>query len=173
MSAIETLEPVARTAIATPLAMKPRAWLAAEHARERLTFRLGCEEYGIGILTVQEIRCYEEKGVVDLRGVIVPILDLRIKHGLEHANYDSMMVTVILNVGARELEAVVDSVSDVVDLGAEQVKPALEIDGSVNAGFIAGIGVLEHGDVRRMLILVDIEQLMSSAAMALVHAAVH
>ena len=85
-----------------------------------------------------------------------------------YVNYDSLTVTVILNVGGRVVGAVVDSVSDVVNLDRDQIKPAPEFNAAVNAGFITGIGVLEHGTERRMLILVDIEKLMSGAETDLV-----
>jgi len=173
MSATEILERVGQICSASPLAVKPGAPVA-QQAREYLTFRLGGEEYGIDILIVQEIRGYEAptrianapsyvKGVVNLRGVIVPIFDLRVKLGLERVNYDSSTVTVILSVGGRVVGAVVDSVSDVVNLEREQIKPAPQFNAAVNAGFITGIGVLEHGEQRRMLILVDIDRLMPSA----------
>ena len=100
-------------------------------AREFLTFRLGAESYGIEILKVQEIRGYEKpttianapafiKGVINLRGVIVPILDLRIKFQLGEAKYDEFTVVIILNVAGRMVGVVVDAVSDVVALSARK-----------------------------------------------------
>ncbi len=177
MSAIENIEPAARAA-GIDLGAAP-GLVAAPQARECLTFRLGHEEYGIDILKVQEIRSYEQptriasapsfvKGVVDLRGVIVPIIDLRLKFGLDHAPYDGATVTVILNVAQRVIGAVVDSVSDVVELKQEQIKPAPEFNGAVDACFINGIASLSQAERLRMLILVDIEKLMSSADMGLV-----
>jgi purine-binding chemotaxis protein CheW len=145
---------------------------------EYLTFRLGAEEYGIDILRVQEIRSYEQptrianapafiKGVVNLRGVIVPVIDLRLKLGCARADYDSFTVVIVLNVRCRVVGAVVDSVSDVLELGGAQIKPAPELNASVDPGFITGIGAVKTGDVERMLILMDIEALMSSADMGL------
>lgn len=142
---------------------------------EFLTFRLGGEEYGIDILRVQEIRSYEQptrianapsfiKGVVNLRGVIVPIVDLRLKLGCDTANYDSFTVVIVLNVKGRVVGAVVDSVSDVLQLTKEAVKAAPELSSSVDTSFITGIGNV--GD--RMLILIDIESFMSSADMGLI-----
>ena len=142
---------------------------AAVHAGgEFLTFRLGAEEYGIDILRVQEIRSYEQptrianspafiKGVVNLRGVIVPIIDLRLKLGCESAEYNAFTVVIVLNVRGRVVGAVVDSVSDVLELEAQHVKPAPEVSTGAEARFITGIGSV--GD--RMLILTDIEALMS------------
>jgi purine-binding chemotaxis protein CheW len=146
---------------------------------EYLTFRLGAEEYGIDILKVQEIRSYEQptrianvpsfiKGVVNLRGVIVPIVDLRLKLSCETADYNSFTVVIVLNVRGRVVGAVVDSVSDVLEMGPDHIKPAPELSGGIDSSFITGIGSV--GD--RMLILMDIEGLMSSAEMGLVNAAV-
>ncbi|MGZ9043697.1 MAG: chemotaxis protein CheW, partial [Telluria sp.] len=102
---------------------------------EFLAFTLGSEEYGIDILKVQEIRGYEAvtrianapefiKGVINLRGVIVPILDLRVKFRLSQADYDEFTVVIILNVAGRVVGMVVDSVSDVITLSPEQIRPA-------------------------------------------------
>ena len=144
---------------------------------EFLTFRLGAEEYGIDILRVQEIRSYEQptrianapafiKGVVNLRGVIVPIVDLRLKLGCATADYNSFTVVIVLNVKGRVVGAVVDSVSDVLELAGDAVKPAPEMNSAVDVSFITGIGNVAD----RMLILMDIEALMSSADMGLIEA---
>jgi len=151
---------------------------------EFLTFRLGDEEYGIDILRVQEIRSYEQptrianapafiKGVVNLRGVIVPIVDLRMKLGCETAEYNAFTVVIVLNVKGRVLGAVVDSVSDVLELHAKDIKPAPEMSSAIDAGFITGIGTVKNGSgddaSERMLILMDIEALMASADMGLIN----
>ena len=146
---------------------------------EFLTFRLGAEEYGIDILRVQEIRSYEQptrianapefiKGVVNLRGVIVPIIDLRLKLGCESAEYNTFTVVIVLNVKGRVVGAVVDSVSDVLELSRDTIKPAPEMSSAVDAGFITGIGAVKNSDAERMLILMDIESLMASAEMGLI-----
>ena len=152
---------------------------------EFLTFRLGDEEYGIDILRVQEIRSYEQptrianapafiKGVVNLRGVIVPIIDLRVKLGCETVEYNGFTVVVVLNVRGRVVGAVVDSVSDVLQLGSDSIKPAPELSSSVDSAYITGIGTIKTGQgddkSERMLILMDIEALMSSADMGLIEA---
>ena len=147
--------------------------------KEYLSFRLGEEEYGIDILRVQEIRSYEAptrianaphfvKGVVNLRGVIVPIIDLRLKLACESAEYTDFTVVIVLYVRGRVIGAVVDSVSDVLELGADNIKPAPRLHTSVDAGYITGMGCVTSGEVERMLILVDIEALMSSAEMGLI-----
>lgn len=141
---------------------------------EFLAFTLGNEEYGIDILKVQEIRGYETvtrianapeflKGVINLRGIIVPIVDMRIKFNLGAPTYDQLTVVIILNLGGRVVGMVVDSVSDVMTLLPEQVRPAPEMDTTFNNDFLIGLGTLEE----RMLILVDIEKLMSSPEMGL------
>jgi len=149
---------------------------AGRSGGEYLTFRLDGEEYGIDILRVQEIRSYEPptrianapafiKGVVNLRGVIVPIIDLRLKLGCKTAEYNTFTVVVVLNVRGRVVGAVVDSVSDVLELHQEHIKPAPMLNCGVDSSFITGIGSIKE----RMLILMDIEGLMSSADMGLVN----
>ena len=140
-------------------------------------FKVGREEYGIDILKVQEIRSYEQptrianappfiKGVVNLRGVIVPIVDLRLKLGCESAEYNSFTVAIVLNVKGRVVGMVVDSVSDVLALDAASIKPAPDLSSGMDAAFITGIGSVAD----RMLILMDIEGLMSSPEMGLINA---
>lgn len=142
---------------------------------EFLAFTLGQEEYGIDILKVQEIRGYETvtrianapafiKGVVNLRGVIVPIIDMRIKFNLADPTYDQFTVVIILNVGGRVVGMVVDGVSDVISLTPEQIRPSPDFSSDLDTGYIFGIGTLNE----RMLILVDIEKLMSSRDMGLI-----
>src|SRR5262245_53933128 len=124
-----------RTAVRAAPADSPAPLEHGPHGGEFLTFRLGAEEYGIDILRVQEIRSYEAptrianapafiKGVVNLRGVIVPIVDLRLKLGCESAEYNHFTVVIVLNVRGRVVGAVVDSVSDVLELNGEQIRPA-------------------------------------------------
>ncbi len=157
--------------------------LAAERAGEYLTFRLGSEEYGIDILRVQEIRSYEQptrlahspdfiKGVIDLRGRIVPFLDLRLKLQCPEANYTDFTVVIILDIGSTVIGAVVDAVADVVSLAPELIKPAPQFEkrpGNVDPAFITGIASL--GD--RMLIVMDIEALLSSDEIGLVTKVAH
>lgn len=143
--------------------------------REYLTFRLDQEEYGIDILKVQEIRGYETptrianaasfiKGVVNLRGTIVPIVDMRLKFKCAQAEYNSFTVVVILNLHNRIVGIVVDSVSDVMELPIESIKAAPDVDSAVDTTCIMGLGSV--GD--RMLILLDIEKLMSGVDMGLI-----
>jgi purine-binding chemotaxis protein CheW len=143
---------------------------------EFLTFRLGEEEYGIDILKVQEIRSYEQptriantppfiKGVVNLRGVIVPIVDLRLKLGCASAEYNAFTVAIVLNVKGRVVGVVVDSVSDVLALDKDSIKAAPEMSSAVDTSYITGIGSVAD----RMLILMDIEGLMSSEEMGLIN----
>ena len=146
---------------------------------EVLTFRLGEEEYGINILCVQEIRGYEAPtrianapyffmGVQNLRGVIVPILDLRLKFGLADAEYGGSTVTIVLNVECGVFGIVVDAVSDVVLLAADQIKPSPRMSITSIEKFMTGLGTVAAGDRQRMLILLDIAGLIKSAQIGLV-----
>lgn len=141
---------------------------------EYLTFSLGNEEYGIDILKVQEIRGYDTvthianapdfiKGVINLRGVIVPIVDMRIKFKLGEPTYHEFTVVIIMNVMNRVIGMVVDGVSDVVALPAEQIRPAPEMGAALDTAYITGLGTVND----QMLILIDIEKIMSSDDMQL------
>ncbi len=150
--------------------------LLAAHG-EYLTFRLGAEEYGIDILKVQEIRSYEAptrianapdfvKGVVNLRGVIVPIIDLRLSLGCERADYDDFTVVIVLSVRGKIVGVVVDAVSEVVTLLADAIRPAPQMPTNFSSDVIVGIGSVQE----RMIILIDIVALLSSGHMGLVAA---
>ncbi len=142
---------------------------------EYLAFMLGDEVYGIDILTVQEIRAYEPvtkiantpdfiKGVINLRGVIVPIVDMRIKFHLDAVDYNQFTVVIILNVCGRVIGMVVDGVSDVVDLSPEQIHAAPEFGACLDTEYLRGMATVDE----RMIILVDIERLMSASDMSLI-----
>ncbi|MET0265241.1 MAG: chemotaxis protein CheW [Duganella sp.] len=141
---------------------------------EYLAFKLGAEEYGIDILKVQEIRGYEAvtrianapdfiKGVINLRGIIIPVVDMRIKFNLGEPIYDQFTVVIILNISGRIVGMVVDSVSDVTTLTPEQVKPAPEMGTAFSSDYMIGLGTIDE----RMLILVNIDKLMLSPEMGL------
>lgn len=147
-------------------------------SREFLVFTLGNEEYAIDILKVQEIRGYENvtrianapdfiKGVTNLRGIIVPIIDLRIKFHLDKVEYGGQTVVIVVNVADRVMGIVVDGVSDVMTLTSEQIKPAPEFGVTLSSDYLSGLGSLED----RMLVLVDIDKLLTSEEMALVEQA--
>ena len=166
-------------AIQSASAKQGAASAPASAGGEYLTFTLGKEEYGIEILKVQEIRGYEQvtqianapqfiKGVVNLRGIIVPIVDMRIKFNLGKADYDQFTVVIILNVAGRVVGMVVDGVSDVIQLAGEQIQQAPDFSASsFDTSYITGLGTMDN----RMLILVDIEKLMSGRDMALMESA--
>jgi purine-binding chemotaxis protein CheW len=146
----------------------------SDSAQEFLTFRLGPEEYAIDILKVQEIRGYHTvttianapafiKGVINLRGTIIPIVDLRIKFGVGTVEYTPFTVVIILKVGRRTVGIVVDSVSDVSALPAHLICPAPEFNSAIDFGYILGLATLEE----RMLVVIDIERLVSGRDMAL------
>jgi len=141
---------------------------------EYLAFKLGTEEYGIDILKVQEIRGYEAvtrianapefiKGVINLRGIIIPVVDMRIKFNLGTPTYDQFTVVIILNINGRIVGMVVNSVSDVTTLTPEQVKPAPEMGTAFSSDYMIGLGTIDE----RMLILVNIDKLMLSPDMGL------
>ena len=153
--------------------MEPRT-AAREATREVLVFVLGGEEYGVDILKVQEIRGYDKvtpipsapaflKGVVNLRGIIVPVIDLRIKFGMPDPRYDSFTVVIILRISGRVVGIVVDAVSDVVQLAPADVKPAPALGAVVDGSFLAGLAT--PGD--RMVLLLDIEKFLSSGELNL------
>ena len=152
--------------------------LNAATSSEYLTFVLGREEYGIDILKVQEIRGYEApttianapafiKGVINLRGVIVPIIDMRIKFNLGEPSYDQFTVVIILNIADRVVGMVVDGVSDVIQLSADNLRPAPDFSSTLDTRYIVGLCTIDQ----RMIIVVDIEKLMTSHDMALVEEA--
>ena len=160
------------------MAAKPQLQGAQENiGNEFLVFTLGLEEYGIDILKVQEIRGYDAdvvtrianvpsfvKGVTNLRGIIVPIVDLRIKFNLGSVEYNEQTVVIILNLDHRVVGIVVDGVSDVLMLNSGQIRPAPEFGSALSSEYLTGLGTVEE----RMLILVDIEKLMTSEGMELV-----
>ena len=157
----------------TPNSLAPATPNQSVRSLEFLSFRLGGEEYGIDIQQVQELRAYTPvtrianapafiKGVVNLRGVIVPIVDLRIRFGLSEPSYNLFTVVIILSVGAALVGVVVDSVSDVMSLGAADIKPVPDIDAVAADNFVIGMGALEE----RMIILVDMGKLLAGAGMA-------
>lgn len=142
---------------------------------EVLSFRLAKEEYAISILEVQEIRGYEEptmlpstqaciKGIMNLRGSIVPIVDMRILFDLGEPVYDQFTVVIVLNIRNHVIGMVVDSVSDVVTLAADQLRPAPDMGTTADGDYITGLGTIGE----RMLIVLDIDKLMSSEKLALV-----
>jgi purine-binding chemotaxis protein CheW len=162
MNALTSSSPATGSAVATNL-------------REFLAFKLGAEEYGIDILRVQEIRSYEKptriakapdfiKGVINLRGVIVPIVDLRVKFHLPDASYTEFTVVIVLNIGSRVVGIVVDAVSDVITLSSEQLRPVPEFSSTIASDHVLAIGAIEE----RMLILIDIDKLMTSEEMGLI-----
>src|SRR6056297_1732140 len=146
-----------------------------EDAREYLTFRLGREEYGLNILNVQEIRGYDAvtkiansppfiKGVINMRGIIVPIIDMRIRFNLGEATYDEFTVVIILNIAHHVIGMVVDAVSDVTSLQNDQVRPAPEFGTVLDTAYIDGLATADE----RMIIVIDIEKLMTAEDMGLV-----
>jgi purine-binding chemotaxis protein CheW len=168
--------------MSTSLSIKPSTALALREPHvavlqeplEVLSFRIGAEDYGIDILRVQEIRGYAEptrianapsayKGVLNLRGEMVPIVDLRVQLGVAQPVFDHRTVTIVIHVGQRVFGLVVDAVSDVLELQPEQVKPRPGFSGLVGADFITGLGSVSQNGLERLLILLDIEGLVASS----------
>lgn len=150
------------------------------HGNEYLVFTLGNEEYGIEILKVQEIRGCERvtrlantpefiTGVTNLRGVIVPIVDLRIKFDLAGVEINEKTVVIVLSLAQRVVGIVVDGVSDVLSLNAEEIKPAPDFSVTLSTDYLLGLGSVDE----RMIILVDIEKLLTSEEMELVEKTVN
>jgi purine-binding chemotaxis protein CheW len=149
-----------------------------EATREVLVFGLGAEEYGVDILKVQEIRGYEKvtalpqspaylKGIVNLRGIIVPVIDLRVKFGLPDPRYDAFTVVIILRIAQRVIGIVVDGVSDVVQLTAAEIRAAPSLGSLVDSSYLAGLATQNE----RMILLMDIEKFLSSGEMNLLERA--
>lgn len=143
-------------------------------SHQYLSFALGNEAYAIDILKVQEIRGYEAvtpiantpayiKGVTNLRGNIVPIVDLRLKFNVGEASYNEFTVVIILNLGARVVGIVVDGVSDVVLLKGGDIRPAPQFSSVFDTRYVSGLAMVGE----QMLIVVDIEQLIRSSDLML------
>ncbi len=144
----------------------------ASDGRQYLTFTLGDEQYGVEILRVQEIKGYTGvtripnipshfKGVLNLRGTIVPIIDLRMKFGMAARAYDKMTVIIVVEVNeeikGKIMGVIVDTVSDVMNIPPEDIQPAPEFGGTVDTGFISGIG--NYGD--KLVTFLDIDRILS------------
>lgn len=137
-------------------------------AEQFLTFRLDGLDYGIPIKQVQEIRGWTRvtplpnspryiKGVLNLRGTIVPIIDLRLRFNLNEATYDACTVIVVVNVGGRLAGLVVDAVSDVINLAPEQRRNPPEFEGHANRQFIQGLSQVDE----KLLVMIDVEKLVT------------
>ena len=136
-----------------------------------LSFRIGTDDYAVDILRVQEIRGWENvralpdsrdfvKGVLDMRGIIVPIIDLRVRFGNSDPDYSNTTVVIVVSVdredgGKQLVGAVVDSVSDVLDVDSGNLRPPPELGGSVNRHYLDGMVSLERG----MVVLLNLDRL--------------
>ncbi|WP_430459792.1 chemotaxis protein CheW [Thalassolituus sp. LLYu03] len=145
------------------------------HEQQYLTFMMADEEYGVDILAVQEIRGWEEstlipnapeyiRGVINLRGTIVPIMDLRIRFGLKRVEYSPVTVVVILKVehnnGERVMGIVVDAVSDVYTISEQATRKPPELTEDCNSRFIRGLVSVNE----KMVILLDVNELLKIPA---------
>ena len=132
-----------------------------------LTFRLGDEEYGVEILRVQEIKGYSTvtpipnmpaylKGVMNLRGTIVPVVDLRLKFSMTRADYTQFTVIIVVTVGTKVMGLIVDAVSDVLNIPKGDVQATPDFGGQVDARYINGMA--KTGD--KLVVLLDIDRVM-------------
>lgn len=144
------------------------------NGREFLTFTLGTENYGLEIMKVKEIRGYEPvtkianapayvKGVLNLRGDIVPIIDLRLKFNVGEASYNEFTIVIMLHVQERIVGIVVDAVSDVVNLAADEIRPPPEFGVAFDSDYLYGLAQVGE----QMVILLNIETLITSSELGL------
>lgn len=142
---------------------------SAVGANQYLTFTLGNEDYGVEILKVQEIKGYSGitpvpnsppwmKGVMNLRGTVVPVVDLRTTFSMEEREYNRFTVIILVSIGARIVGLVVDAVSDVLDVPADQVRPAPDMGARVDVRFILGMATVGE----KLVVLLDMEKLLGS-----------
>lgn len=154
---------------------------AASHIQEALSFKLGDEEYGISLLCVQEIRSFQVPtrlagagehvlGVIDLRGEVVPLIDLRRRFGLPAVEFNDITVIIVISLGDRRVGVVADQVNDVVGLSPEQIRPMPAMKGGADQRHLVALASLEE---QRTLVLLDIEALLRSSELGLVEAALH
>ena len=141
---------------------------------EYLTFILGDEHYGLDIMKVREIRGYEPvtkianappfiKGVLNLRGDIVPIVDLRLKFAVGEASYNEFTIVIMLHINDRIVGIVVDAVSDVINMKASEIKPPPEFGVAFDSQYLYGLAPVNE----QMIILLNIEKLISSQELGL------
>jgi purine-binding chemotaxis protein CheW len=153
------------------IAEKPKKTAAAN---QFLTFSLGQEEYGIELLKVQEIKGYSAitpipntpghiKGVMNLRGAVIPIVDLRMRFGMDAIEYTQFNVIIVINAGAKVIGLLVDAVSDVLNVGPDDVRPSPDFGSHADTHFISGMA--SSGD--KVAVLLDIEALLSEADLKL------
>ena len=148
------------------------------HKDQYVTFTLDDEEYGVEVLKVQEIIGYQGftrvpsvpsfvKGVINLRGLVVPIVDLRIKLSMQEKAYDNFTVILILEVRGKTIGAIVDAVSDVVNLKEDEVQATPDFASGVSVDFIAGMG--RRGD--KLIIMLDIDKVLNIGDLVIADAA--
>ncbi len=148
-----------------------------------LTFMLAGEEYGVDILRVQEIKGWDAvttipntpeylRGVINLRGTIVPIIDMRIRFGLEKLDYGLLTVVIVLKVDygdkSRIIGIVVDGVSDVYNVPDEEIKPSPDFGSAVDTEFVKGLATIED----KMVIVLDIDQMFNSGDLEIIDSCV-
>jgi purine-binding chemotaxis protein CheW len=144
-----------------------------------VTFLLADEEYGVDIMKVREIIGYKGftkipnvtefiKGVLNLRGAVVPVIDLRLKFGMEEKEYDKFTVIMIAEVAGKTMGIIVDAVSDVVSLNEEDIQPKPDFSADIDTDFINGMGKKED----KFIILLDIDKVLSESEIEAVEEAI-
>jgi len=139
----------------------------ADEGSQYLTFTMAGEEYGVEILKVQEIKGYSAithipntpayvKGVMNLRGTIIPVIDLRAKLAMAEGQYNQFTAIVVLTVGAKTMGLVVDAVSDVLNIPGSDVQPTPDFGADVNARFISGMAKAAE----KLVVLLDLDELL-------------
>lgn len=150
-----------------------RSMAATADSGQFLTFTLKNEEYGIEILKVQEIKGFSKitpipnapvfvRGVMNLRGTVVPIIDLRARFSMNEKDYDQFTVIIVVNVGSRVVGLVVDTVSDVLNIPTDQIAEPPELAGNGDSSCITGMGKLGE----RIIMLLDIGRLVGADNLA-------
>jgi purine-binding chemotaxis protein CheW len=159
--------------------------LKKQHEDQVLSFILGTEEYGVDILTVQEIKGWEKttkipntpdyvKGVINLRGAVVPIIDLRIRFGLQQITYNDSTVVIILraedtNGSHKIIGLVVDGVSDVYSLNRSQIQSSPDMNGSIHTDYVQGLATVAD----KMIVILNVNQLINEGILALIRKSLH
>jgi purine-binding chemotaxis protein CheW len=151
---------------------------SSSDGNQYLTFALGNEEYGVDILKVQEIKGYTPatpvpntpdyiKGVMNLRGTIIPVVDLRAKLALEQAEYNQFTVIIVVMVGTKVVGLIVDSVSDVLNIPKSDMQAVPEFGSTIDVGFIAGMA--KAGE--KIVMLLDIDKVVAEGELEAIETA--
>lgn len=134
-----------------------------------IVFQIGNEEYAVPVDQVGSIERLQPitrvprtanfvKGIINLRGVVIPVIDLRLRFGMEEASYTESTRIIIIHLDQVEVGLIVDVANDVIDLHEEMIEPTPEVVGTVDVDYILGVAKLE----KRLLILLDLQKVLST-----------